>query len=392
VHVGAAPRRAPGLAAATSRLVRFTWWGDRGDRLPAPEEERMTPTRRPLVAGLVLALGVTLVGGCGGAASPSPSGAGSGTATPSAPSAPLFVAVYAAVAESSSAEATSFVATIEELGGRAIVGDARRDPRITVSLVEDAIAAGARGISVTAPDASVGPAIARLAAGAGIPLVASQARMLDDAGEPVPFVGVDDRDLGTTVGTTAADLVAQRGWEGPDVGVLSVEVQTLASCVARAAGQREALRDAGIPPGNVVTVPFSGEVQSATDAALPLITAGPQVSRWVVVGCTDQGVQGGLDALVTARMKLGDLIGVGLGADLACRAWARGEETGFRAALFVYGGDVGAAAAQALWGAARLGDPLTAETIVHGTVVTPESYEDLVPASFADTCAGAVAP
>ncbi len=339
--------------------------------------------------GVVVAI---LAAACGGAASPTPPASPAGSGVPSSPAAPLFVAVYASADQGPATEAAAFTATIDELGGRSAVGDARRDPRIAVRLVEDAIAAGARGISVTAPDASTGPVLARLASGAGIPLVATQARILDDAGRPVPFVGIDDRDLGTTVGAAAADLIAQSGWKATEVGVLSVEVQTLASCAARAEGQRAALQDAGIPPANLVAVPFSGEVRSAEDAALPLITAGPQVARWVVVGCTDEGVQGGLNALATAGFTTADVIGVGLGADLACRAWARDEETGFRAALFVYGGDVGATAARILWDAAQDRDPLPAETIVHGAIVTPDSYEDLVPASFAAACAGPASP
>ncbi|MCU0477599.1 MAG: substrate-binding domain-containing protein [Chloroflexi bacterium] len=333
-----------------------------------------------------------LVAACGGAASPAPPGSPGGTSTPLDPTAPLFSAVYASADRGPATEAAAFTATIDELGGRSAVGDARRDPRIAVRLVEEAIAAGARGISVTAPDGSTGPALARLASSAGVPLVATQARIVDDAGRPVPFVGIDDRDLGATVGAAAAALVAESRWKGTEVGVLSVEVQTLASCAARAEGQRAALQDAGIPPANFVAVPFSGEVRSAEDAALPLITAGPQVARWVVVGCTDQGVQGGLNALATAGFTTADVIGVGLGADLACRAWAHDEETGFRAALFVYGGDVGATAARILWDAAQDRDPLPAETIVHGTIVTPDSYEDLVPASFAAACAGPASP
>ncbi len=350
------------------------------------------PTSRRAARVVTAALGAALVAACGGGATPAPPGSPAGAATSPDSSAPLFAAVYASEDPGPASEAAGFVATIAELGGRSDVGDARRDPRIAVRLVEGAIAAGARGISVTAPDASIGPALARLAAGAGVALVASQARIVDDAGLPVPFVGVDDRDLGATVGAAAADLVTRAGWKASEVGVLSVEVQTLASCAARAEGQRAALRDAGIPPANLVAVPFSGEVRSAEDAALPLITSGPQVARWVVVGCTDQGVQGGLDALATARFATADVIGVGLGADLACRAWARGEETGFRAALFVYGGEVGAATARVLWAAARDGEPLPAETIVHGTIVTRDSYEDLVPASFAAACADAASP
>jgi L-arabinose transport system substrate-binding protein len=352
----------------------------------------MPRSLRALVVGTVLALESVVLAGCGAVASPAPSTPSAGSPGPSAGTRPLFVAIAAAADADPAGGAAAFATTIEELGGRALTRDARRDPRITVGLVQEALAAGARGISLTAPDGSVGPPIARLVAGAGVPLVATQARLADGAGVPLPFVGVDDRDLGATVGATAADLVARSGWRPAEVGVLSAEVQTLASCAARAEGELQALRAAGIPPANVVPVPYSGEVRSAADAALPLITAGPQVSRWVVVGCDDQGVQGAMQALATAGFVPPDVIGVGLGADLACRAWAHGDETGFRAAVFVYGGEVGAAAARVLWDAAQRGDPLPAETIVHGAVVTPASWEDLVPASFAEACAGSAEP
>src|SRR5688572_12962030 len=58
----------------------------------------------------------------------------------------------------------SFTATSEELGAEARTFDAKLDPNLGISLVEDAISAGAQGIAITVPDQTIGPAISQLAA------------------------------------------------------------------------------------------------------------------------------------------------------------------------------------------------------------------------------------
>ena len=55
---------------------------------------------------------------------------------------------------------TSFVAKAEELGATALAANAELDPSLGVSLVNDAISAGAKGIAITVPDQTIGPAVA----------------------------------------------------------------------------------------------------------------------------------------------------------------------------------------------------------------------------------------
>jgi len=111
-----------------------------------------------------------------------------------------------------------------------------------------------------------------------------------------------------------------------------------------------------------------------------------RLQQWVIFGCNDQGVQGTINALETAGFKPADMIGVGLGTDLACKPWAKNAESGFKASLFLYGGDVGAAAAEALWNAAMNNTPLPEATVAKTTIVDPTNYKDIVPQAFADAC------
>ena len=211
----------------------------------------------------------------------------------------------------------AFVAKAEELGGTAKKFDAKLDPALGVSLIDDAISAGAKGIAITVPDQTIGPAIAKAAKDAGVILIATDDSIVDEAGAPVPFVGFDGKDMGKKVGEAAGKLLKEAGWlddSAKKVGVLSVEVQTLSVCNDRTDNEKEQIKQVGVTEDQIFSVPYTGETLSSQDAAGPIITAHPEITNWVVFGCNDEGVLGTLNALATAGAKPDDIIGVGLGA------------------------------------------------------------------------------
>ena len=179
-------------------------------------------------------------------------------------------------------------------------------------------------------------------------LIATDDNIVDEAGAPVPFVGFDGKDMGKKVGEAAAKLLTDSGWLGDTakkVGVMTVAVETLSVCVDRTDNEKAAILAAGVPEENVLVVPYTGEALSAQDAAGPIITANPDVTNWVVFACNDEGVLGALNALATAGVNPDNIIAVGLGAYEACKPWAAEQPSGFKAALFISGLDVGATAA-----------------------------------------------
>ena len=223
----------------------------------------------------------------------------------------------------------SFVDKAGELGADSKKFDAKLDPNLGVSLVNDAISAGAKGIAITVPDQTIGPAIAKAARDAGVVLIATDDSIVDENGAPVPFVGFDGKDMGKKVGEAAAQLLTDSGWlddSAKKVGVLSVEVQTLSVCNDRTDNAKAAILAAGVSEAQVFSVPYTGEALSAQDAAGPIITANPDVTNWIVFGCNDEGVLGTLNALATAGVTPENVIGVGLGAYEACKSWAAGQD------------------------------------------------------------------
>ena len=274
----------------------------------------------------------------------------------------------------------SFVDTAESLGAQAKKFDAKLDPNLGVSLVNDAISAGAKGIAITVPDQTIGPAIAKAASDAGVTLIATDDSIVDENGNPVPFVGFDGKDMGKKVGEAAAQLLSDSGWlddTSKKVGVLSVEVQTLSVCNDRTDNEKAAIIAAGMPEAQVFPVPYTGETLSAQDAAGPIITANPDITNWIVFGCNDEGVLGTTNALATAGVNPDDVIAVGLGAYEACKPWAAGQPSGFKAALFISGLDVGKTAAQVLHDAVVNGQAPPEKTFAPTTIVFPDTYADV---------------
>jgi L-arabinose transport system substrate-binding protein len=340
---------------------------------------------------LVLALASMLLGACTTVAPVAP--AADAPAVEEAPAAdgaaPLFVVINKSADQQYFIDLqNSFVDTAAGLGAEAKKFDAKLDPNLGVSLVNDAISAGAKGIAITVPDQTIGPAIAKAAKDAGVVLIATDDSILDEAGNPVPFVGFDGKDMGKKVGEAAAQLLADSGWladAAKKVGVLSVEVQTLSVCNDRTDNEKAAILAAGVPEAQVFPVPYTGEALSAQDAAGPIITANPDITNWVVFGCNDEGVLGTLNALATAGVNPDDVIGVGLGSYEACKPWAAGQPSGFKAGLFISGLDVGATAATVLHDAVVNGKAPEAVSYAPTSIVDPSNFADVFdPVSLAN--------
>ncbi len=282
----------------------------------------------------------------------------------------------------------SFEAKAAELGATSLKADAKLDPSLGVNLVNDAISAGAKGIAITVPDQTIGPAISDAAAAAGVALVATDDSIVDSAGNPVPFVGFSGPDMGAKVGAEAARLLQEYGWlDDPSVtlGVLSTEVPTLSVCEDRTNASKQAMLDVGVPAESIFQVQYTGEAPDAQDKAGPVITAHPDVNKWVVFACNDEGVLAVLNALATQGVSPDDILGVGLGAYEACKFWAADQPSGFKAALYISGLDVGAAAAQVLYDNVVNGVELPAFTIAPTSIVDPTTYADIfTPESLAN--------
>jgi len=309
--------------------------------------------------------------------------AGPTVAGASAQQRPLLVAIYKSGTQQYFIDqAKGFKQKAAQLGADAKTVNVELDANLAINEVNNALTSGAKGIGITVPDQKIGPAVIQAAKNANVPLVATDDSIKDVSGADAPFVGFDGTDMGTKVGDKAADLLNGSAWvgdTGKTVGVLSVEVQTLSVCTDRTtAAKNEMLTNvAGLTADQIITVPYTGETDNALQSSGPVITAHPDVTNWVVFACNDEGVKGTLRALDSAGVSPDQVIGVGLGAYEACPEWKAGNPTGFKAALYISGIDVGNSAAEALYNNVVNGTPLPPKTIAKTTMVDPTNYVDV---------------
>ncbi|MFF2350666.1 substrate-binding domain-containing protein [Kitasatospora sp. NPDC058115] len=279
-------------------------------------------------------------------------------------------------------EAAGARAKAAELGVDLKVVNLGNDANKTVSEVQAAVARKAGGVIVVVPDPAVGPQVVRTLRDAGIALLTSDDQVCATGPDPaacakadlVPRIGFSGAQMGAEVGRRAAEEYSRAGWTAADTRVLSAWKQDVTVCGDRVKAAKEAF-DAAAPGVRTIDVATDNTPTGAQDKVAATVTANAGVKHWVVWGCNDENVHGGVTALQNAGVGADDVIGVGLGAYLACKDWGAGKPTGMRAALFINGREVGALAVQAMYDKLRSGKELPAELFARATMVDAATWQ-----------------
>ena len=274
----------------------------------------------------------------------------------------------------------SFLQTSVRLGANAQKFNDEYNTNLEIGQVNDAIKAGAKGIAigVFAPVTGLGPALSKAARAAGIVLIAMDTPILDADGKPVPIVRFDDKEMGLKVGDAASKLLTRSGWlkdSTRKVGVLSLEVNRQPFCNIRTDNAKAVIKAAGVPDKQIFPLQYDIIKVDSQDTTGAILSAHPDITNWVVFGCTDSGVAGSLKAMTAAGVKTEDIIAIGIGAYEACRPWAAGQPTGFKGSLNISRQDMGNIAATILNDAVVNGKLPSAVTIVPTTVIDASNFK-----------------
>ena len=102
---------------------------------------------------------------------------------------------------------------------------------------------------------------------------------------------------------------------------------------------------------------------NAMTTASQALVAYPNVKKWLIVACNDNGVLGVVRALEQAGYPANDMIGVGINGQIACEEFKKPQATGFKGSIFVE-----------FAGARRNGDPRTLCERHKGRANTRQNY------------------
>lgn len=270
----------------------------------------------------------------------------------------------------------------KELGVDLRVVNLGNDANKTVSEVQSAVAQKTSGIIIVVPDPAVGPQVVRTAKDSHVALLTSDDQICTTGPDPatcgkddlVPRIGFSGSQMGEEVGKRAAAEYRKAGWTAADTRVVSAWKQDVTVCGDRVDGAKKAF-EAAVPGVKTIDVPTDNTPTGAQDKIAATVTANTGVKNWVVWGCNDENVMGGVTALANAGVKPAHVVGVGLGAYLACKEWQSAKPTGMKAALFINGKDVGALAVQTMYDKLKKDKDFPAEAFAPTTMVDRATWK-----------------
>ena len=272
-------------------------------------------------------------------------------------------------------------AKADELGVEFFNQDVQFDSNLAMTAMDTYIGKGISGIVIVVPDTKIGPAVIEKAKKAGIPIIAVDDTILDDAGNPAPFVGFDAASAGLKVGELIAEYYKNEGWDkltGAKIKAVSVEDQDLEVCNLRTDGATKKLIELGVlTEADIIHLPYDNTANSGMDSMGPVITANPDVTNWLLYSCNDDGVLGAWRALQNAGIGADKVIGVGINGQLAAEEFKKGEPSGLRASLMAQAKGHGATAIQFIYDYVANGKEIPQTTFIPAAVMTPDNYKEL---------------
>ncbi|MFF3259761.1 substrate-binding domain-containing protein [Streptomyces sp. NPDC002932] len=279
-------------------------------------------------------------------------------------------------------EAAGAKAKARELGISLKVVNLGNDANKTVSEVQSAVAQKTKGVIIVVPDPAVGPQVAQTAKDGKVALLTSDDQICTTGPDPVKCgkddlvsrIGFSGAQMGTEVGKRAAAEYKKAGWKASDTRVVSAWKQDVTVCGDRVTSAKKAF-DAAVPGVRTINVATDNTPTGAQDKIAATVTANSKVKNWVVWGCNDENAMGGVTALQNAGIGPDHVIGVGLGAYLACKEWQTDKKSGMKAALFINGKDVGALAVQTMYDKLKNGKDFPKEAFAPTTMVDHSTWK-----------------
>lgn len=271
---------------------------------------------------------------------------------------------------------------VEAAGGEFVFVDAKMNPEEYLRAIDNAIANNATGIVTCIPDQTMSQAVITKCEEANIPVVAADDALQDANGEKLaPWVGINAYVIGQANGEWLANYAKDNNLVGDEeVGLLLMTMDTVSSCVPRAEGEFDKFTELcpDFDQNKIFKADYDGTTDKGNTAAAAVITAHPEIKKWLVTGANEEGCIGAARALESAGLDK-DACVVGLGGYMAKDEWNNkgADGTCVKASAYFSADSVGAGSVEVLLDMIA-GKDVEMEKAVDAVVVTPENYKEVM--------------
>ncbi|MBQ9549725.1 MAG: substrate-binding domain-containing protein, partial [Lachnospiraceae bacterium] len=216
---------------------------------------------------------------------------------------------------------------------------------------------------------------------AGIPVVAGDDALEADGQKIAPWVGIDAYVIGEANGEWIANYAIDNNLvDDPETGLLIMTMDTVSSCVPRAEGELAKWKELcpDFDESRIFKADYDGTTDKGNTAATAVITAHPEIKKWLITGANEEGTIGACRALESAGLDK-DACVVGLGGYMAKDEWNNkgADGTCMKAAAYFSSLQVGEGTIDVLMQIIN-GEEPTMETAVPAVIVTPDNYKDVM--------------
>ena len=267
---------------------------------------------------------------------------------------------------------------VEAANGKFMYMDARMDGAQFLALIDTAIAQHVDGILTCIPDQNLSKVTVDKLKEAGIPVIAvDDALQTEDGTLLAPWVGIDGYNIGLSVGEWAAEYIKKNNYiDDEEFAILLLTADTISSVVPRTEGQLDGIKAVfpDFPSNRIFKADHDTDAEMANVAASAIFTGNPHITKWLVLGVSDEGAQGAARALESAGIAK-DSVAFGLGGYLAPEEFAK-KDSPFKAAAYFSAKSVGGTAAQQLLDYLQNGTEIPERFAVSAIIVEPD--DDLI--------------
>jgi len=264
----------------------------------------------------------------------------------------------------------------QELGADFIAQDVQFDANLAITTLDTMIGDGVAGLALVIPEKGLGPTVAAKITAAGIPFIAVDDDFTFEDGTPVPYIGMNAKNIGMRVGEELAKIYNQEGWADKKMKLVSIEDHKIDTCMQRSSGAEEAFL-AHVPEFNrddILRVAYDNTMVNAIDVMTTTLTAYPDVTNWAFYSCNDDGVLGAARALENSGYDATAGLGIGIDGSRVCDAFGNGVPSGFRGTMWLNSANHGSIAVELLVKAAREGADIPLVTYIDPEFITADNF------------------